>query len=88
MLDAVAEAEGLSVDKSEVEQRIRSAVEVEKYYPNHRDEAVSISISIGVTEFIPGEEVAIFVQRADKAMYLSKQSGRNRVSCLFASKAK
>lgn len=70
-----------------VAERIRSAVEVERFYPQKDGEAVFISISIGVTEFNWQEEIAIFVQRADKAMYQSKQSGRNRVSCLFTSKS-
>jgi diguanylate cyclase (GGDEF)-like protein len=69
-----------------VAERIRSSVSLEKFYPKGRKEKYAITISIGVTEYIMDEEVAIFVQRADKAMYLSKQSGRNRVSCLFASK--
>jgi two-component system cell cycle response regulator len=68
-----------------VAERIRSAVEREKFYPRGQKTSVSITISLGVTEYIQEERVAIFVQRADKAMYLSKQSGRNRVSCLFAS---
>jgi two-component system cell cycle response regulator len=68
-----------------VAERIRSAVEMEKFYPREQKTPVSITISLGVTEYIQEERVAIFVQRADKAMYLSKQSGRNRVSCLFAS---
>ena len=67
-------------------ERIRSSVALEKFYPRGQKENYTITISIGVTEYIMEEEVAIFVQRADKAMYLSKQSGRNRVSCLFASK--
>ena len=70
-----------------VAERIRSAVEIEKFYPEKQKEPSSITISIGVTEYYRAEEVAIFVQRADKAMYLSKQAGRNRVSCLFASKS-
>ncbi len=70
-----------------VAERIRSAVESEKFYPEKQKEPRSITISIGVTEYYHQEEVAIFVQRADKAMYLSKQAGRNRVSCLFASKS-
>jgi two-component system cell cycle response regulator len=69
-----------------VAERIRSCVSKEKFFPREQKEKYTITISIGVTEYIRDEEVAIFVQRADKAMYLSKQSGRNRVSCLFASK--
>jgi two-component system, cell cycle response regulator len=69
-----------------VAERIRSSVSMEEFYPKDLKEKFTITISIGVTEYIHDEEVAIFVQRADKAMYLSKQSGRDRVSCLFASK--
>lgn len=71
-----------------VAERIRSMVALERFYPKGHDDACSITISIGVTEYILDEEVSIFVQRADKAMYLSKQSGRDRVSCLFAAKSK
>lgn len=70
-----------------VAERIRYAIEKEKFYPEQRKEAQIITISVGVTEYHHQEEVSILVQRADKAMYLSKQSGRNRVSCLFASKS-
>ena len=69
-----------------VAERIRSSVSSEAFFPKNQNEKFTITISIGVTEYIHDEEIAIFVQRADKAMYLSKQSGRNRVSCLFASK--
>jgi len=71
-----------------VAERIRSMVAEDRFYPQGDDDPRTITISIGVTEYVPDEEVAIFVQRADKAMYLSKQSGRNRVSCLFATKTK
>lgn len=70
-----------------VAERIRASVEKEKFYPDKGKEAQVITISVGVTEYFSQEEVSILVQRADKAMYLSKQSGRNRVSCLFASKS-
>lgn len=70
-----------------VAERIRTAVQKHKFYPRGDKKPVSISISIGVTEYHREEDVAIFVQRADKAMYLSKQAGRNRVSCLFTTKS-
>ena len=38
------------------------------------------SLSIGVAEFAPGESAEALVERADAALYASKQSGRNRVS--------
>ena len=44
---------------------------------------ITITISIGVTEYIPGERISALVERADKAMYISKENGRNRISALF-----
>lgn len=70
-----------------VAERIRSAVQMDRLLPKGEAEPVNITISIGVTEFHRSEEVSLFVQRADKAMYHSKQAGRNRVSCLFTSKS-
>ncbi len=70
-----------------VAERIRAAVETEFFNPRKNGDTVNISISIGVTEYNLQEEIAVFVQRADKAMYQSKQAGRNRVSCLFTSKS-
>jgi two-component system cell cycle response regulator len=69
-----------------VAERIRTAVQAERFNPQ-KNRTISITISIGVTEFNLNEDVAVFVQRADKAMYQSKQGGRNRVSCLFTSKS-
>jgi len=66
-----------------VAQRIRAALEAERFYPQDGRE-VQITISIGVTEYHSKEELSTFIQRADKAMYMSKQNGRNKVSMLYA----
>jgi diguanylate cyclase (GGDEF)-like protein len=66
-----------------VAQRIRSALEAERFSPQDGHD-VQITISIGVTEYQEEEELSTFIQRADKAMYLSKQNGRNKVSMLHA----
>jgi len=66
-----------------VAQRIRKSLEAENFMPKPGKE-VKITISIGVTQYFAKEELSSFIQRADKAMYLSKQSGRNRVSVMFA----
>ena len=69
---------------STVAYRIKDAVKAEQFDPVPGGEAVSLTISVGVAEYAPSEDVASFVQRADKAMYASKQKGRNRVSSLAA----
>ena len=66
-----------------VAQRIRAALEAERFSPENGQD-VRITISIGVTEYQEKEELSTFIQRADKAMYLSKQNGRNKVSMLHA----
>ena len=66
-----------------VAQRIRAALETERFSPLNRKDA-KITISIGVTEYQHKEELSTFIQRADKAMYRSKQKGRNMVSMLYA----
>ena len=42
-----------------------------------------ISVSIGVTQFSPGETISEFIRRADKAMYIAKEEGRNRTVLLL-----
>jgi len=66
-----------------VAQRIRAALETERFSPENGPD-VQITISIGVTEYHTKEELSTFIQRADKAMYLSKKNGRNKVSMLHA----
>ncbi|NNF98879.1 MAG: diguanylate cyclase [Desulfobacteraceae bacterium] len=65
-----------------VAERIRAAVEAETFYPVDKT-GVAITISIGVTQYLQDEDISDFVQRADKAMYISKENGRNRISTLF-----
>ncbi len=67
-------------------QRIRSAVESEKFFPEP-GKAHTITISTGVTEYVKKEKLTLFVQRADRAMYVSKEKGRNCVSSLLAESA-
>jgi diguanylate cyclase len=39
-----------------------------------------ITISIGVASYRPGESLEDFLDRSDKALYLAKDTGRNRVA--------
>ncbi|WP_170245036.1 GGDEF domain-containing protein [Pararhodospirillum oryzae] len=38
-----------------------------------------ITLSIGVSEYVIGEAIGQFIQRADEALYMAKGEGRNRV---------
>lgn len=67
-----------------VAQRIRASLEEEIFRPLPNVEVYK-TISIGVTEYFSDEELTNFIKRADEAMYLSKQKGRNRVSVVYGS---
>jgi len=72
-----------SIEEAEiVAHRIRKAVSEEVFTPA-TDTQVSVTVSVGVTQYSLKEEINLFVQRSDNAMYASKNSGRNRVSCLM-----
>jgi diguanylate cyclase (GGDEF)-like protein len=72
-----------AADADTVAQRIRASIEKETFHPESGKTA-NITVSIGVTEYFPQEDITAFVQRSDKAMYLSKQRGRNAISFLAA----
>ncbi|MBC7405222.1 MAG: GGDEF domain-containing protein [Cytophaga sp.] len=57
-------------------ERIRGQVE---HFPWDGALQHGVSVSIGVTQYIPGESVLELFSRADTAMYLAKQGGRNQV---------
>ncbi len=57
-------------------ERIRAEVED---FPWDFPLGGGVSISTGVTQYIPGESVLELFSRADTAMYLAKQGGRNQV---------
>ncbi len=39
-----------------------------------------LSMSIGVTEYLPNEDFSVYMKRADDALYKSKQDGKDRVT--------
>ncbi len=38
----------------------------------------SLTVSIGVAQFAPGETLASLMERCDRALYAAKRRGRNR----------
>ncbi|MGA7826350.1 MAG: diguanylate cyclase [Geobacteraceae bacterium] len=61
-----------------VAERLRKSFEETILSPLPRTE-VHMTVSVGVTQYIPGEDDAVFIKRADHAMYTAKTSGKNRV---------
>jgi diguanylate cyclase (GGDEF)-like protein/PAS domain S-box-containing protein len=55
-------------------ERVRAAIESVS-----DDEAGPVTISIGVTEAVAGDDGASVIKRADDALYAAKSNGRNRV---------
>jgi len=65
-----------------VAQRIRTAVELESFFPEP-GKAVTITVSVGVTEYFKKEKLSTFIKKADQAMYNAKADGGNRISSLL-----
>lgn len=65
-------------DAIHVAERIRLAVE-DLAIPAH-EEGSRITVSIGVAAYLPGEDAAELLRRADAALYRAKEGGRNRVA--------
>ena len=65
------------VDALPVLDNIRAAIANASF--NYKDQPISISLSVGVTEFKKGDEIDTAFARADQALYDAKYSGRNCV---------
>lgn len=60
-------------------ERIRVKIECMDFQIEGQPEPIHKTISIGVTEYKKGESVTDFIERSDKAMYMAKTSGKNKV---------
>ncbi len=64
-----------------VAESVRQSIERGRLVRSDTRERIgTVTVSIGVTEFRPGESQEDFIGRADEALYRAKQAGRNRVS--------
>ncbi|QOP45972.1 GGDEF domain-containing protein [Sulfurimonas paralvinellae] len=46
----------------------------------YKGKSVNITVSIGATKYIPGDTPESIIERADKALYRSKENGKNQMS--------
>jgi diguanylate cyclase (GGDEF)-like protein len=77
--------ETTDADGAKVAERIRSAVEKDRFTPEGGSKEVNVTVSIGCAAFPEHATTAdTLVEAADQALYRSKQSGRNRVSAAGA----
>ncbi|SFA53212.1 two-component system, cell cycle response regulator [Parageobacillus thermantarcticus] len=58
-------------------ERIRTTVENTKFI--YKGIRIFVTISIGVTEYIEGQDLKKFLEKADQALYKAKATGRNKV---------
>ena len=61
-------------------ESIRAIIESQTITSQSGDELESVTISLGVSQYVPGEDAASLIERADACLYKSKENGRNRVT--------
>ncbi len=61
----------------QIAERIREKVESYKFAPPVG--RGKVTVSFGITEYVPGESIDNFITRADSALYEAKRQGKNRV---------
>jgi len=64
----------------ELAETIRSIIASSGF--NHNGESIKLTISCGISEFSEGDEYGMVFERADQALYQSKEQGRNRCSII------
>lgn len=62
-----------------VARRIQEQIKNRPFYPLDEN-AVHITVSVGVTDYAPGEDMLGLVKRADQALFDSKRSGRDKIT--------
>lgn len=63
-----------------IAERVRTEIKKEPFSPVPGRDA-HVTVSIGLTQYRPREEIHTFVHRVDQLMYQGKKSGKDRVCC-------
>jgi len=63
----------------ETAERVRAKIEYMDFQIDNQTEPLKKTISIGATEYKKEESIESFIERADKAMYEAKTTGKNKV---------
>jgi diguanylate cyclase (GGDEF)-like protein len=64
-------------DAKNLAERLRKAVR--SIGMEYRGVPVPLTVSVGVSSLVPGETAALWIERADQALYAAKANGRDRV---------
>ena len=78
-LIAVLPGAALAVCEAAAERIRRSVSECRITRRSTGEQLPTITVSVGVAEFRPGESMTELIERCDGALYLAKRTGRNRV---------
>jgi len=66
-----------SVRGKKIGERLRKSLRENKFLKKY-----NVTISIGITEYKDTDTMTRMTKRADKALYVSKKSGRDKVSLM------
>jgi diguanylate cyclase (GGDEF)-like protein len=64
-------------DARAMAERLRKAVR--SMTIEHRGNTFAVTVCVGVASLVPGETAAAWIERADQALYVAKNDGRDRV---------
>jgi len=68
-------------DAGRIADQIRTAIEAKRLVRRSTNETIgAVTVSFGAAIYAPGDTVGTLISRADECLYMSKRSGRNRVT--------
>ena len=71
-----------SNEAKQIAERIRLAIESTRLgFDNGNIQEIHVTLSIGITNLMLGDDINQLLSRADLALYQAKENGRNRVEC-------